>query len=780
MSYDSFVHEVHDGIYVYKKLKYNNLSDLYQDKKNDIINGIGFIGNREKEKFVSFSELYYNSLTVLYNLQKQGIKPNDELVFQIDDNETFVYVFWACILGGIKPVPLTIARKDEHWLKLIKVCDVLNHPFFIMNKDQSEPFRGKFKNKLNSISKRIIFANDINKGSGAGDIHKVSATDIAFIQFSSGSTGDPKGVVLTHENLLTNIESILKSIQIRPTDSSLSWMPLTHDMGLIGFHLTPLAVSANHYLVPTHLFINDPLIWMDKIQEHRVTITGSPNFGYKLFSFFFNLGKPAHLDLSCVRIIFNGAEPISYEVSNDFLNEMGKYGLKRNTIYPVYGMAEACLAVTFPPVEEEIKPVIVNRNFLNMGENVRYGENNNNDNLTLIDLGFPVDNTEIKILDDRKNPLPEEVVGNLYIKGKNVTKGYYNNLEATRENILDDGWLNTGDIGFIKNGRLIITGRTKDIIFLNGTNYYSHDIERLAEGVEMVAPGSVVAVGIPLEETKEDTLVIFHRNKDNDLNPFLNRADKIIKHISMQTGLKVDQVIPVSKIHRTTSGKLQRFKMVEEFLNGKYDNAIQDLIKLQHHVIVENKSNAPQNDTEKKIIKITSEVLSINPDFIQADANFFELGCNSLKLTILLSYIEKLFHIKIPIRFIFENPTIEAMAEYISTHTDTDPIQIIPAEKKEYYPISSAQKRLLFMSRFNEVGTSYNNIFILRLKGKIDKERLENSFRGLIERHEVLRTSFEIIDDEPVQRIHDNVDLSIPFIEGREEDLPGMMTDFIK
>jgi acyl-CoA synthetase (AMP-forming)/AMP-acid ligase II len=234
----------------------------------------------------------------------------------------------------------------------------------------------------------------------------------------------------------------------------------------------------------------------------------SPNFGYKHFLKSLSKKSLGNVDLSCVRLIYNGAEPISTELCDTFLNTMKDYGLKRETMFTVYGMAEATLAVSFPVVNEEFRAVHVDRHQLNVGEKIKFIDAANQHALSFAIVGKPVLDCQVRIA-DQENVFSDETVGSIQISGPNVTQGYYKNEEANHAAIISDGWLDTGDLGFIYNDELIITGRAKDIIFANGLNYYPHDLEDLLNEIEGLELGKVVVYGVWNEKLQRDELIIF-------------------------------------------------------------------------------------------------------------------------------------------------------------------------------------------------------------------------------------------------------------------------------
>ncbi|MGK9267387.1 AMP-binding protein [Bacillus inaquosorum] len=542
----------------------NTVFDIITDAQHRNNKGITFISGANDETYVSYHDLYEKSIEILGVLQKKGLQKNDELILQITDSTTFIQVFWACILGGIIPVPLSIGYNPEHKLKVIRIWKILNNPFIISDLKNLTSLQEIAESDIsNAMSNKSIQLNEIEVDTNLiGKLMPPKPEDIAFIQFSSGTTGDPKGVVLTHKNLTTNLSDLNDAWGTTDVDSSLSWTPLTHDMGLIAVHLASTLKKIQQYIIPTSVFIRRPNLWLMKADEHRITQLYSPNFGFKFFLDHYKKRGSYNWDLSCVRLIANGAEPISALLCDNFLQEMRQFELNPNALNTVYGLAEATVAVSVPKVGELFVPVNVDRASVGIGQKVRE-INNQKESITFVEVGTAVNNCLLRICDDFNNVLKDGYIGFIQIKGDNVTSGYYNNESATNDILTPDGWLNTGDIGFIREGRLVVTGRSKDIIIKNGQNYYAHDIERIAENVKEVELGNIVACGIYNEVKGEEDLVLFFRCKKSFDMTLVDQEIK--KEISQQLGLEVHQIIPVRKILKTTSGKVQRGKMKEYY-----------------------------------------------------------------------------------------------------------------------------------------------------------------------------------------------------------------------
>ncbi|WP_144525180.1 non-ribosomal peptide synthetase [Bacillus sp. DE0042] len=699
-----------------KELNFKSLVDILKKNGKQNHNGIGFINGNNSEKLLTYRDLYLNSLCILNTLQKSGIRKGDELILQVEDNEDFILIFWACLLGGIIPVPVTIGNNNEHKLKIFKIWNKLNNPYIISSQKVIvglEQYANK--NNLNLIKEvldKSVLTDDNLISSSPGIEFTPTPQDIAFIQYSSGSTGDPKGVILTHENLLTNISQMINGSNMTDKETFLSWMPLTHDMGIIGMHLVPFALNAIHYFIPTTLFIRRPTLWFIKINEHKVTITSSPNFGYSYFLMHYKPEIASDWDLSHVRLIFNGAEPISSDLCNQFLKELSKYGLKKTTIFPVYGLAEASLGAAFPNLNEEFITVRLDRSSLKIGQKVRSSESN--DCVSFVDVGYPLEGIEMRICNEKDETLEDCTIGYIQIKGKNVTSGYYNERKKSEETIRA-GWLNTGDLGFMNNGRLVITGRGKDIIFVNGQNFYPHDIERVAEGLEDIKLGYIVACGVvnPKEQSDKTLLFVLYKK---DLKNFIHLSKKLKKYISEQMGLDVYKVIPVKKIPKTTSGKFERYKLGKMYLDGEFTsvlNELNDLEKSQFTNVYNDELDAttyeaknyivPNSEIQEKLVTIVKKVFKV--ERIGINENFFDLGGNSLLLVQMHEKIEQLYPGKVTITDLFSYPTISKMAEYIeNSDGDYKTIELTPIKFPAIFfsPEKNREEGAVFKYKLNE------------------------------------------------------------------------------
>jgi len=513
-----------------------------------------------------------------------------------------------------------------------------------------------------SLRARSFLIDDLDDISRAGSVQRVGTDDIAFIQFSSGSTSEPKGVVLTHGNILANTYGATEAAGFTENDVSLSWMPLTHDMGLIGFHLVMFVNRVHAHVMPTELFIRRPLLWLTLAARVRATILCSPNFGYKHYLKVLGERTVEGLDLSAVRFIFNGAEPISVELCNEFLDRLAPAKLARTAMFPVYGLAEASLAVSFPEVGAPLRTITLDRHQMNAGTAVRLVDATDRDAVQLVSEGRPIPYCRVRIADDEDRELPADRIGNVHMRGDNVTRGYYEDREANAAAFTADGWLRTGDLGLIHEGELYISGRAKEIIFVNGQNYYPHDLETIAQRVPGLELGKVVAAGVRPRGGEVEQLVVFvlHRGSPEEFLPVARQVSRLINE---QTGLEVSEVVPVKRIPKTTSGKIQRHLLEEHYADGEFDAELRELAALR--AAQQGPEVGSRTEIEDKLKAICDTALEGKR--LDIHDNLFEVGASSLKLIEIHEQIDREYPGKVDLTELFDFPTIAELAQHLQS-----------------------------------------------------------------------------------------------------------------
>jgi amino acid adenylation domain-containing protein len=651
-------------------MKFNNLTNALKSAVQDEQKGVIFVYGGSEEVFLSYRNILDKALCALTNLRARGITQGDTLIFQVYRQDEFIVAYWACLLGGIVPVPVAVGNNDEHRLKLFNVWGILDRPKLLAD-EKVIGWLQKFAQKNNleqtyqNIEANLIRLEELFAAATPAEPIEPSGEDLAFIQFSSGSTGTPKGVMLTHNNLLINTNSLATSFE-SPTGEErlLSWMPLTHDMGLIGYHLTPLTRGWTHCIMDTNLFIRRPGIWLNKVAEHSITVTASPNFGFEYVLKFLSKPDYSSLDLSKLRFILNGAEPISYDLCVALEEAFKPYGIHHNITFPGYGLAEGSLAITTCRPNEDLVVAYLDRLHLKEGDIVEYTDKDSGAGFVCV--GRPLVDVEVQIGNENGKPYGENTIGEIQIRGGNVTQGYFNNPEATAKIKHEGGWTSTGDLGFMKDGRLYITGRKKDIIFVNGGNLYPHDMERIAETVEGVELGKVAVVGVDTQAGKGE-IVAFLYTKESDPNTIAPIALEIRRKINAAFNVELDHILPTKVMPRTTSGKLQRYKLIEYYLEGQYNQHKVSMAEAMHKAMYAENVVMPTSLTEQKLLQLWESVLG--KQHLNLTDKFFEVGGTSLKAAELATLIIAEYDLDddFTTNTIIEHPTVEKLAAYLDT-----------------------------------------------------------------------------------------------------------------
>lgn len=647
---------------------YDTLIDLLREAK-DRDRSVRFIDGENDETTLGFGELWERALALLGALQAKGMQPGDELVIFSKSNESFVVAFWAAILGGIVPVPVAVGISDEHRFKLFRILSQLEKGTLFTELGLLERLIDfaedqELADVRRILDERSVLMSDVQPGEH-GDISEAKPGDVAFIQYSSGSTSDPKGVCLTHYNLCTNIRAIVEATNWNEDERSLSWMPLTHDMGLIGFHLSVMAAGMDHAVMDTNLFVRRPLLWMSKASEFRASQLCSPNFGYKHFlKLYERKGLPEGTDLSGIKIVMNGAEPISWDLCEEFLDALEPLGLRRNTMFPAYGLAEATVGVSLPTPGEPYTRITVDRHSLAIGDEYDAIEPESPDAVSFVRVGNAIRDCEIRITDDSDTLLDDEHIGHIQLRGASVTDRIYGDPEATAALFTGDGWLRTGDCGMFVGGQLVITGRQKDLIIINGQNYFPHDLEEIAAELPELDLGKVVIAGATPSGAQTEELLVFVLFRQ-DMETFRELADRVRSIIGERAGLEIDHVIPVSRIPKTTSGKVQRAHLLRDYLEGEFAEVIGEV------------SPAAESDTDEPADDdpLVAELVTITREFskerkVGPDENLFEAGLSSLTLTEIVLAIDERYPGKLDISDLFDVPTLREVAEFLRSKSE--------------------------------------------------------------------------------------------------------------
>src|SRR5579859_6451741 len=546
------------------------------------------------ETTLTFGELYAAALRVAAELARRGVPAGGRVVMMLPTSRAFFVSYAGILLAGAIPVPIYPPfRADRIEEYAARQSAILNNAevSLLLTFRQAEAVARLLKPRVRSLAsvvdaEKLMEAADHASPPAPGALpahlsgnRSRKSSDIALLQYTSGSTGDPKGVVLTHANLLANVRAIGEAVELGTGDVGVSWLPLYHDMGLIGAWLTLL-----HYGVPVTVmsplaFLTRPERWLWAFHKHRGTIAAAPNFAYELCVRKIADKDIEGLDLSSWRAALNGAEPVNPETLERFAARFARYGFRREAQLPVYGLAEASLAVTVPPLGRgPLVDRVERETFTAHGQAVP-ATGNGQPVISFVSSGRVLTGHEIRIVDEKGNEVPDRTEGYLWFRGPSATSGYYRNAAATRE-LFPAGqaaghgeyaWVNSGDRAYRADGEFYVTGRVKDIIIKGGRNLYPHEVEELAARAEGIRKGCIVAFGLKDDDSGTEKLVVAAEVRERDASRHAAIAAAITEQVSRGLGLPPDRVelLPPGSIPKTSSGKLRREETKQLFLRGE-------------------------------------------------------------------------------------------------------------------------------------------------------------------------------------------------------------------
>jgi acyl-CoA synthetase (AMP-forming)/AMP-acid ligase II len=532
--------------------------------------GYGYLaedGQPESER--SFAQLLDDARAAAGRLRAAGLQPGETLALIVPEARDFLATFLGAVCAGLVPVPLyPPARLDqfEAYLRQTTPAVRASRAAAVVTTAPLRRVLGSLQADVSTV--RSVLAIEKLQGPRLETLAPVGLDDPVFLQFTSGSTSDPKGVVLTHRNLAENVAAIAgpHGLRLTAADLGISWLPLFHDMGLIGMALTVLYHGCRTEFLSPLAFLKRPATWLKAISRTRATITFAPNFAYELCVRRVQPREMAGLDLSCWRVAGCGAEPVRAETLAAFAEKFAGVGFRAEAFLPCYGMAEHTLAVTFPPLDRAPRVDAVDAEQLSAARLAVPHVNGDATRVELVSCGSPFPGHKVRIADPKGRPLPERHVGQILLKGPSVFRGYLDREALSRE-ALAGGWLHSGDLGYLADGELYVCGRVKDTIIVNGRNYYPQDLEQAAATVGDVRKGRVVAFGTQAAGGRDRIVVVVEAT---DARPADDLADRVRGRVVEGTGVLVDDVVvaPSGTIPKTTSGKLQRVRVKHQFEAG--------------------------------------------------------------------------------------------------------------------------------------------------------------------------------------------------------------------
>jgi fatty-acyl-CoA synthase len=559
------------------------LAHAVRDLAGDRERGFVFVRPDGTERLVTFCDLAAEAERRAARLSGLGLRKGDRLALVIPDGDEFVLSFLGAVLAGVVPVPIypQLSFKNvEGYHDTVAHIAKASGAAMLLTTEATKPYVDPIGPRVDTL-RGIVTVGDL-AGDASAPAVDVGPDDLGFLQFTSGSTSRPKGVIVTHGNLAANSAAFMIDGLHRDerTDKGVSWLPLFHDMGLIGFVIGPLFTHVPCVFLPTASFVRAPRLWVDKIHQHRGTITYAPSFAYALTAKRLKDKDVEGLDLSCLRVAGCGAEPIRARALKDFASRLAPAGFDPKAFLPSYGMAEATLAVTFVPLGVGLRADHVDQDALTLGDARPKAEGEGA--REVVDCGVPFPEHDIAIIDETGAPVGDRRVGQIVARGPSVTRGYFQDRDLTAQSFktlprLPDPpgqpprpWLHTGDLGYTVDGSLYVCGRVKEIIIVRGRNYYPNDIEWAVGELPAVRRGNVVAFGV--DALGEEQLIVCCEGASGDAVAIQDAARACV---SARFGLTPHEVVvsPPGTLPRTSSGKPQRGKTRQMFLDATLPRA---------------------------------------------------------------------------------------------------------------------------------------------------------------------------------------------------------------
>lgn len=731
----------------------NTLDEYLYRMRDNKQKGITFIYSMEEEHFVPYAELLEKCERLSWVLRDTSYR---YCILQVENLEDYLVSLWGCILSGITPMILKVAKSKEDFSMLANMFKISEDTMIIAD-SQIENYH--------IYHDDVMYVEDLRKKSNEANPKErleIKPTDTAIIQFSSGSTGVPKGVIVSHQNIVFDIKGIHQALDVTEEDSQIDWIPMTHNFGLIKGFFASIVKNNSYYLMPSEVFITNPLVLIKKIQQYRITQVETPNFGLEIMK---NacMNTEEKFDFSFVKSIGIGSDMVSKQLCEDITTFFKTYGMNPNAICPGYGLSEATVVVSVSRCNDLYKCYSVERNHMNIGDKISFSEDPKN-SVCFTSIGPALDNVNVEIWDDDGKKLEENYVGNIMISGETVAEGYYT-IEGIKPLNCKNGWLDTGDIGFIVDGNLVITGRKKDIMIVNGKNLYPSDFVSIIDKQVGISKNNIYIWGNYNQQTYQDDIIVC-LEKNPVIEVTINEIiEKVKQVVHEETGYDVADICIFDKFPRYANSKLMAQKIKSDYIEQSQE---------------QENSGSSQMSTMEAVSNDESDVLQIikaiyNNANIAPEDFIYEYAISSLNIIKIVNKINHVYGTNLGFRDWISAETFQDFIELVnsvSVKADLDEKeQQVTNQEQESSSLTNVQMAYLLGRNpgFELGGTSTHAYFEMNLH--INIEQYTDCVNQVVKRHAMLRT---LIYPDGKQQVLDDVQpIVIPVTDATMENEEG-------
>lgn len=735
---------------------------------------------------LTYRELDRYSRAIAAQLQSLGITGKRALLLYPPGLD-YVAAFCGCLYAGVVAVPAYPPRNQRNTPRILAIVTDAQAAIALTTTALLSKVRSLLTTKTDSDFLQCLTTD--NPAAGIEDSWQaplIERDTLAFLQYTSGSTNTPKGVMVSHGNLLNNAAATYQLMEHSSASTFVSWLPAYHDMGLIGGILQPLYGGFPCILMPPAAFLQRPYLWLKAISHYRGTTSGGPNFAYELCTHKVTPEQRQTLDLSSWSVAFNGAEPVRQDTLKRFVTAFAPCGFRQEAFYPCYGLAEATLMVTGcrkadPPIVKTVHGSDLERN------QAVDAHAEKTDSRLLVSCGPALPGQQVVIVhpETLTRCLPNEV-GEIWVSGPSIGHGYWQRPEETAQTFCaylsdpDEGpFLRTGDLGFLHNGDLFITGRAKDLIIIRGRNLYPQDIELTVERSHPALRAGSGAV-FSVEVGNEERLVVVQEVEFRQRPDIDEVAGAVRQAVAEAHEVQVYAVVLIKpgSILKTSSGKIQRRACRAAFLTRTLDvlgssvldisDAVSNEPQLNRQVLLAAAAEQRQPLLIAYLQQQVAQMLKAIPSQVNCDRPLSTFGLDSLMVLDLKNRVEVDLGIVVPVMDFFQSASIAQLTTQVLEQL-TDAVPTGPAlhriSRHQQLPLGLAQERLWFLNQLEPGNPFYNVAIAVRLTGQLNIVTLERSLNEVIRRHEALRTSFPDVAGRPIQVIHPTLQVTLSIVD---------------